>query len=404
MDKVLNCNDENSNQIIDYVLNSFFDLINKYSYIHYYNEIKKTIKENNFKWEDIFKFINSRNVSENEVFCLFYVGFLNEFITLDCKESYGEISKLIRNTTIINKLLIGIKNYLDNKIENLSSDREELGELYEKKDLDYNSFANSAYLVPDIHSYPLVHIMGFLKYEKSDYFMEIIKNAKWMKFFQYLFNGAINIDYEDKLIKEIIDSENKPFINAIQYYCAYNLDFELRQADYNNSHIWFEKIELIFNNFTKIKIQFVIKYIFHFNKYPRKYADEALCKENISELIEFLKINNTSDIRKTRAFFQLVTLSKNNELNIMAKDKILNYIENGDYLLEKISIDEFKNWINTLSEKNSLDFMNELINIYKRLRVSEFDEQIRTMEYDQDKKVEHIICSIVEIYNWKITM
>ncbi len=404
MDKVLNCDNENSNQIIDYVLNSFFDLINKYSYIHYYNEIKKTIKENNFKWEDIFKFINSKNVSENEIFCLFYVGFLNEFIIVDCKKSYRKINELIGNKDIINKLLSGVKNYLNDKIENLSSNREELGKVDGKKDLDYNYFANSAYLVPDMHSYPLVHIIGFLKYKNSDYFMEIIKNAKWMDFFQYLFNGAINIEYEDELIKEIIYSENKPFINAIQYYCAYNLDFELRQEDYKNSDIWFEKIESIFNNFMKIKIQFVIKYIFHFNKYPQKYVDEALCEENISQLIEFLKINSTSDIRKTRVLFQLATLSKNNELNIMAKDKILNYIEDSGYLLEKISIDEYKNWINTLSEKNLLDFRKDLINIYKKLRVSEFDEQIRTREYNEDKKVENIICSIVEICNWEISM
>ncbi|MEX0050237.1 hypothetical protein AB2T85_06270 [Clostridium butyricum] len=404
MDKVLNCNDENSNQIIDYVLNSFFDLINKYSYIHYYNDIKKTITENNFKWEDIFKFINSRNVSENEVFCLFYVGFLNEFITIDCKETYRKISDLMRNTSIINKLVSGIKNYLNNEIENLRSDQEELGKTDEKKDLDYNHFSHSAYLASGMPFYALAHIMGFLKYENSYYFTEIIKNAKWMNFFEYLFNGAINIEYEDKLIKEIIESENKPFINAIQYYCAHNLDIELCKTAYRNSHIWFEKIESIFNNFAKIKIQFVIKYIFHFNKYPTKYADEALCEENISELIEFLKISNTSDIRKTRVFFQLVTLSKNNELNIMAKDKILNYIENSGYLSEKISIGEYKNWINTLSEKNLLDFRNDLISIYKKLRVSEFDEQIRTREYHQDKKIENIICSIVEIYNWEITM
>lgn len=316
---------------------------------------------------------------------IYYLSLVS--ISLDNVE---DIAKALRGKKTYKYLISGLKMLVSGKSKTLSYNIELSDRNFNNK---YEYINRCVLSLPYWENSSLIFLLKVIYFvDKKDFFM-ILEQDKSNFLFLIFFSERENIDCNEENIVKFLNSDDE--LKAYSVVCYLMRDFNRNYSEYKENKESEELIEQLNRSCENIcrligrvsdhkRVKLILDYIIVEEIYPLEFINmitEQSVKEELIKTISSIKIKRIDELISIQDILQSNCDEVNEYIVKFAMSKLYEFIKNSSGIYDNSKFEQF---ISKVSKEELINLDVFIQDVIKDLRISEFDRQIRYVQFNQD--------------------
>lgn len=228
--------------------------------------------------------------------------------------------------------------------------------------------------------------------DKKDFFMLLEQdNSKFL--FLIFFSGTEDIECNEETIVKFLNSDDELKSYSVVYYLMRGLKINDREYEGNkDSEEIKEKVYISCENICKLidmvsegkRVKLILDCIITENIYPKQFINmitKVDVKEELIKNLKSMKVNRIERLISLQPILKSNCDETNEYVIKFLMEKLHELIENNFGIYDNL---KFKEFISKISKEELTNLYTFIQEVMKKLRISEFDRQIRYVQFNQD--------------------
>ncbi|CEN23968.1 hypothetical protein [Paraclostridium sordellii] len=318
---------------------------------------------------------------------IYYVSLVS--ISLDNIE---DIANLLKGKKTYKYLISGLKMLVGGKSKTLSYHIELADKNFDNK---YEYINRCIFSLPYWENSALIFLLKVIYLvNKKDFFM-LLEQDKSNFLFLIFFSERENIECNEENIVKFLNSNDELKAYSVVCYLMRDLNRNYREYKENKDseeikeklNVRCEKVCELIGMVSKDKmVKMILDYIIAEDIYPYQFINMITApdvKEELIKSIQSIKLNRIETLISMQSILQSNYDDINEYIAKFLMDKLYQFIKDNSGIYDNFKFEQF---ISKVS-KNELISLDELVQeVIKELRISEFDRQIRYVQFNKDIK------------------
>ncbi|MBQ9013394.1 MAG: hypothetical protein IJ094_07570 [Bacilli bacterium] len=311
------------------------------------------------------------------------------YISLDNIE---DIANALKGKKTYKYLISGLKIFVSGKSKTLSYNIELGDKSFDNK---YEYIDRCIFSLPYWENSSLIFLLKVIYFvDKKDFFM-LLEQDKSNFLFLIFFSERENIDCNEEYIVKFLDSDDELKAYSVVCYLMRDLNRSYREYKENKeSEELIEKLNRSCENICRLigntsdykRVKLILDYIIAEDIYPLEFINmitEPSVKEELIKAIPLIKIKRIEQLISLQSILQSNCDEVNEYIVKFSMSKLYEFIKGNSGIYDN---SKFERFISKISKEELINLDVFIQDVIKGLRISEFDRQIRYVQFNQDIK------------------